>query len=151
VILHLHREQSTAGATLGRLYVDGRFECYTLEDVVRDVPGQAVYTWKVAGATAIPAGTYPIVITESVRFKRRLPLLIGVPGFAGIRIHPGNVARDTEGCILPGLSHGPARVGESRRAFDSLFAKLEAAVARGDRLSIQITNPAAADVVALAA
>jgi hypothetical protein len=120
VKLVLQRLPSTPACTLGSLSVDGVFACYTLEDVVRQGP-------KVYGATAIPAGTYPVVITQSPRFKRPLPLLLNVPGFEGVRIHPGNTAADTEGCILVGRQHGPSAVLESRLAFNALFEKLKAA------------------------
>lgn len=117
--LTLIREPSTAQSTMGKLMIDGVFECYTLEDVVRPV--------KIAGETAIPAGTYKVIIDMSNRFKRLLPLVVDVPGFAGIRIHPGNTARDTEGCILVGTSRSADFVGSSRVAFDALFKKMQAA------------------------
>jgi len=81
VIRHTFTERST----IGSLYLNGKFECYTLEDVVR--VGE-----KVPGATAIPEGIYPVQITFSNRFKRDLPLLLNVPNFDGIRIHTGNYA-----------------------------------------------------------
>jgi hypothetical protein len=115
--LQLLRNASSTKSTIGRLYIEGVFMCYTLEDVIRPV--------KIAGETAIPAGTYKVIITESARFKRRLPLLVDVPGFAGIRIHPGNSAADTEGCILVGNSTSGDWVGGSRAAFDKLFSMLE--------------------------
>ena len=115
--LQLIRNKSSNQSTTGRLLVENHFQCWTLEDVVRPV--------KIAGKTAIPAGTYKVVITESVRFKRRLPLLLDVPGFTGIRIHPGNSAADTEGCILVGSSVSTDWVGGSRAAFDRLFDLLE--------------------------
>ena len=117
--LTLIREQSTDYSTSGTLLVDGKFECFTLEDVVRDK--------KVLGETAIPAGNYKVIIDMSNRFKRLLPLLINVPGFVGIRIHPGNTDKDTEGCILVGTSRRKDFVGNSRLAFGALFAKLQAA------------------------
>jgi len=117
--LTLTREPSTAHSTPGSLLVDGVFECYTLEDVVRDK--------KIHGETAIPAGTYKVIIDMSNRFKRLLPLVVDVPGFAGIRIHPGNTDKDTEGCILVGTSRSKDFVGNSRVAFDALFKKMQAA------------------------
>lgn len=117
--LTLIREPSTAHSTPGTLMVDDKFECYTLEDVVRAA--------KIAGETAIPAGTYKVIIDMSNRFKRLLPLVVDVPGFAGIRIHPGNTDKDTEGCIMVGTSRSKDFIGNSRVAFDALFKKMQAA------------------------
>lgn len=128
--LTLIREPSTAHSTPGTLLVDDKFECYTLEDVVRAA--------KIAGETAIPAGTYKVIIDMSNRFKRLLPLVVDVPGFAGIRIHPGNTDKDTEGCILVGTSRSKDFVGNSRVALDALFKKMQAAK------SITLTIKAAA-------
>lgn len=115
--LTLIRNKSSDKSTIGRMLIDGVFQCWTLEDVVRPV--------KIAHETAIPAGTYQVVITESNRFKRRLPLLVGVPGFDGIRIHPGNCAADTDGCILVGTSAMLDWISGSRAAFESLFSVLD--------------------------
>lgn len=138
--LRLVREPSRAGATLGVLFVNGHFECFTVEDEIRE-NGEPVATWKVRGKTAIPAGRYQVVITESARFKRRLPLLESVPGFSGVRIHVGNTAADSEGCILPGRSRGYGCVGESRVAFGQLFTKLDTALGRGEVVTLTIENP----------
>jgi hypothetical protein len=140
MMLRLVREPSADGATLGVLFVNGRFECFVLEDTVREQAGQPVSTWKIAGRSAIPAGRYEVVVTMSARFGRRLPLLVDVPGFAGIRIHPGNTSEDTEGCLLPGRLRAAARVGESRVAFDNLFRQLEAALGRGERCWLSIES-----------
>jgi Family of unknown function (DUF5675) len=88
MLLEVKREPSAFGCTLGNLYVDGQYECFTLEDVVREVPEEAVEKWKVPGETAIPVGTYDVIVTLSNRFQRLLPLLMKVPGFEGVRIHP---------------------------------------------------------------
>lgn len=109
------------GATHGCLFVDGHYACFTLEDAIREVPGQPVTQWKVPGATAIPSGRYRVIVTPSARFARPLPLLVDVPGFSGVRLHPGNSVGDTEGCLLVGLDRDPGRVLQSRVAMDRLF------------------------------
>jgi hypothetical protein len=112
----VQREEFSGLSTVGRLFfrVPGgtwTWLCYTLEDPVREVPGQPVTNWKVPGQTAIPRGTYGLTVTRSVRFSAKaghdvfLPLLADVPGFSGVRIHGGNTAADTEGCILAAHSH----------------------------------------------
>lgn len=132
--LKLQRDSCGASCTLGTLYVDDAFECYTVEDVVR-APGE-----KIHGETAIPAGTYRVIINRSARFKRDLPLLVDVPMFEGVRIHPGNTAEDTEGCILPGMVRSSTGVQRSREAFDALFQKMREAAVRGEKITIEISN-----------
>ena len=136
--LTLERLQLDPDVTIGALSVDGDFECWLCEDAVREVKGQNVYQWKVPGQTAIPYGTYKIDITPSNRFKRDLPILLSVPGFDGIRIHPGNTAADTEGCLLPGLDRMAKSVGRSRAAFDALFSKLKEAKNKGEPITIEV-------------
>lgn len=107
--------------TVGKMYIDGVYECYTLEDVVRKGA-------KVNGQTAIPTGTYNIIINHSNRFNRDLPLLEKVPNFTGVRIHAGNTSAHTEGCILVGTTWtGKDFIGNSRVAFNKLFEKLQKA------------------------
>lgn len=113
------RLHKTNTSTIGELLIDGVFECYTLEDVEREV--------KVKSETAIPKGTYKVIINQSNRFKRLLPLLLDVPNFEGVRIHSGNSNYDTEGCILVGQTRGKDYIGKSRKAFDKLFKKMQAA------------------------
>lgn len=131
--LKLTRVQFDTACTIGRLTVDGAPECWTLEDFVRP-PGAA----KVFGQTAIPAGTYGVIVTHSPHFDRDLPLLVNVPGFEGVRIHPGNTADDTEGCILVGMDKMVDALARSRIAFDALFPKIEQALARGELVSIEV-------------
>ena len=137
--LRLERSPSHLTCTTGSLFVNGEFECATLEDVVREIPGVPVERWKIKGKTAIPAGTYAVQLTMSNRFKRVLPLLVAVPGFEGVRIHPGNTSADTEGCILVGLGHADDRITDSRAAFDALFARLDAAAKRGEPITLEIS------------
>lgn len=140
MILKLQRRPSTENCTIGSLYVDGEFQCHTLEDVVREIPGVPPSVWKLAGKTAIPAGRYQVLITHSPRFKRFLPHLQNVPGFSGIRIHPGNTDADTEGCILPGRWDGKERVVESNLAYSALVLRLDAALKRDEKIFIEVKN-----------
>lgn len=117
--LRLERTERSGNSTIGELSVDGQFECFTLEDIER--------LNKIKGETAISVGRYEVVITQSQRFGRLLPLLLDVPEFEGVRIHPGNTAADTEGCILVGVTKSEGSIGQSRVAFDQLFNKLKAA------------------------
>ncbi len=126
--LLLQRRKSGPNATIGELFIDGRFECDTLEDVVREE--------KVYGKTAIPPGTYKVVLDMSSRFKRVLPRLLNVPNFEGIRIHPGNTAENTEGCILPGIWEEGESVGFSKVTFNKLYNKLQQA----QDITIEIRN-----------
>jgi Family of unknown function (DUF5675) len=128
--LILKRLHKTANSTTGELAVNGKFECYTLEDIEREV--------KIKSKTAIPIGRYEVVITFSNRFKKPLPLLLKVPNFEGIRIHTGNTAKDTEGCILVGKTRSVDMIGNSRLAFESLFLKLVNA-AKKEKIFITIT------------
>lgn len=132
--LTLKRTECGKACTIGELLVDGQHEAFTLEDVVRSDG------LKIPGETAIPFGTYTVDITYSPRFKRDLPLLIGVHGFVGIRIHPGNTASDTEGCILIGQGKGQNCILSSRAAFDALFPKLQAAKQRSEPITITVTQ-----------
>ena len=118
--LQLVRTERSGNSTIGELSVDGQFECYTLEDLERPV--------KIKGETAIPVGRYEVIINLSQRFGRPLPLLLNVPEFEGVRIHPGNTAADTEGCILVGVTKGEASIGQRRVAFEQLFDKLKTAL-----------------------
>lgn len=131
--LTLSRRWLDSACTIGQLLVDGAVQCYTLEDVVR--PDGAP---KVFGETAIPRGTYGVVITHSPHFGRDLPLLVNVPGFEGVRIHPGNVAADTEGCILVGMDKLADSIGRSRLAFEPLFGRIAGALAAGSTVTIEV-------------
>lgn len=130
--LKLERIQKDSDVTIGKLEVDGVFECWTLEDTVRP-DGVKIY-----GETAIPDGKYSVDITYSPRFKVMMPLLINVKGFLGVRIHAGNTADDTEGCIIVGTDRLNKSLGRSRIAYDKLYAKLNAAKKRGEPIELEI-------------
>ncbi len=119
MIIRVKRIAKRSSYTIGNLYIDGIKFCDTLEDAVR--------VQKIAGMTAIPAGIYEVIVTMSKRFKKRLPELLNVPNFSGVRIHTGNTDKDTEGCILVGTNNAVGRVNNSREAFGPLMEKIEAA------------------------
>lgn len=136
--LQLVREFFNGGATEGRLWLNGTFECYTLEDEDRKLEWGGT---KIYGDTAIPRGEYEIVVTWSNRFQKKLPLLLEVEGFTGIRIHPGNTSEDTEGCILVGEHNARGDddfIGRSRVAFDALMAEIEDALDSNELVTIEI-------------
>lgn len=132
--LELLRVVLGARATVGVLRVDGKFQCYVLEDTYRPPPEA-----KVPRFTCIPTGTYRVELTHSPRFGVEMPLLCDVPNFSGVRIHPGNDAGDTEGCLLPGRYASDLHVGESRLAYEALFARLRAAKSGGEDITITIS------------
>jgi hypothetical protein len=103
--------------TIGKLYIDGHYLCDTLEDTVRPAGT------KIAGKTAIPAGTYRVKKTMSPRFKKILPEIMNVPGFTGVRIHAGNTAADTDGCLLLGLNKAKGKVLESQTTMAFFMAR----------------------------
>ena len=114
--LTLNRIYKGPEYTIGKLYIDDKYFCDTLEDTVR-TDGMKVY-----GKTAIPAGTYKIELTESPRFRCLMPLICNVPNFSGIRIHAGNSAEDTDGCVLVGLNKIKGKVINSRETFGKLLS-----------------------------
>ena len=126
--------RATCGATctIGKMYIDGVDTCYTLEDVVRP-DGEKIY-----GETAIPYGRYRVVVTPSARFGRDLPLLLDVPNFTGVRIHPGNTAADTHGCILVGMESSGTSILNSRVAFHTVFSQIQEGIARGEEVWLDI-------------
>jgi len=94
---------------------------------------------KVQDKTAIPAGTYSVIIDVSTRFKRLMPHILNVPGFDGIRIHNGNTDSDTDGCILLGFSQNVDFIGRSKEAFGQFFTVLQVALKSGT-VSLEIVN-----------
>lgn len=127
--------------TVGRLYVDGKMFCNTLEDKIIDVNKNGKFDGeeqKVYGKSAIPYGTYKVIYSWSPRFGRELPRLLNVPHFDGILIHPGNTATDSAGCILVGKNTSKGRLSESRYTSDELNKVIFQAQKRGESITITI-------------
>lgn len=123
--LKLKRNLYTEKSTIGNLLLNGKQFCFTLEDTCRDNNRDGDLfdngEGKVFGKTAIPAGRYKVVLSLSNRFKIILPEVLNVPNYKGIRIHNGNTASHTEGCILVGTQKANNFVGGSRSALAKLM------------------------------
>lgn len=129
------REEMRDGYTGGTLFIDWVEFCKTLEDEDRKLEsgGQKLY-----GKTAIPRGEYRIVISQSARFGKTLPLLLGVPQFSGVRIHSGNTDADTEGCLLVGEWREGGYLHNSRATMAKLMVVLEKAIDALDEVWIVV-------------
>lgn len=128
--------------TIGQLFENGAFVCNTIEDRDRglnnNMSAQAILKIKVANETAIPTGTYKLSVSESPKFKRDLIEVIGVPGFVGIRIHKGNTAQDSAGCIIPGINSERGKVTDSTKYEELLTKKVRAAIAKNEECYLTI-------------
>lgn len=147
--LIIERKSSSDKCTIGELYINKIYECWTLEDVVRKV--------KIPGKTAIPAGIYQVVIDYSRRFKKQMihiakqfkttgifnesiDPIVDVEGFSGIRIHSGNTDADTIGCILVGLTREIQDncIGNSRVALLGVWNRVYSALKNGEIVTLEI-------------
>ncbi len=130
--LLLERQIKDNVTTIGTLSIDGVFECYTLEDKDRGLANTMnladIAKIKVPTLTAIPTGRYEVAINYSDRFKRQMPILLNVPGYVGVRIHWGNYAKDTDGCILLGKTKSTDFIGNSVEEFNLFYTKLSEAL-----------------------
>lgn len=122
--------------TIGELSVNDNYLCDTLEDRVRP-EGEKVY-----GETAIPAGTYTVVLSYSNRFKKVMPEIQNVPNFTGVRIHCGNSSKDTEGCLLVGKWDGKTEnwISDSKNSYNKLYPLLEEAFNKKENITITIKD-----------
>ena len=142
--LELRRIARKDGYTIGRLSIDGKYFCDTIEDTDRglrqDLPESVNRAKKRKGVTAIPVGRYRVTLgVKSPRFGAKkqyafcggyLPRLLNVPAFDGVLIHIGNTAKNTEGCILVGRNTKVGMVLESTATFHALYDVLRRA--KGD-------------------
>ena len=128
--------------TIGDLYINGKWFCSTLEDkdigLSYDMTSDEIKKKKVYGETAIPTGTYNIVVNNSPKFKRNLPRLQNVPGFDGVLIHRGNTANDSCGCILVGENKVVGKVINSTKYETQLTQLLTEAQNRNEKITITI-------------
>ena len=128
--------------TIGNMYVNDTYFCDTIEDADRELTDtmeiDEILANKLKGITAIPTGKYDVILTFSPRFKRVLPLLLNVKGFEGIRIHPGNSAEDTEGCLLVGENKEKGKVLNSRTTFEKLMSVLLGCEKKKEKITITI-------------
>ncbi len=133
--------------TIGSLFVNHTYFCDTLEDKVRELPGECPYTpkWqpckceeKVYGQTAIPSGKYIVTLQTSPKFKRKLPVINNVPHFLGILIHRGRLPEHTEGCIIVGENRVKGQVLASEYWEKRLVELIADALTRGEVIEIEI-------------
>lgn len=132
------REPSRGEATLSKLSIDGAFICDILEDVVREKKGFSVFQWKIKGVTAIPAGRYEVYLIDSPNFGPNTLALRNVPGYEDIRIHGGNTAVDTLGCLLTGTRNSANTVASSQIALKKLKSILWPHFANAEKVFITI-------------
>lgn len=133
--LRLIRHAPSGLATIGRLWLDGTAQCWTLEDEDRHLETGGT---KLPGQTAIPLGTYQVVIDHSPKFKRDMLHVLGVPQFEGVRIHAGNGVADTDGCILVGAGIRNGVMVRSRVALLALESKVRGALADSETVMLTI-------------
>jgi hypothetical protein len=139
--LMLKRKFHKDGFTEGKLFLNGQFECYTVEDTDRRLES-AGCSAKVYAKTCIPRGVYDVTISMSNRFKRFLIEVLDVTCFKGIRIHSGNSSKDTEGCIIVGATNTKDDddwVGGSRVAYEALHKKVKEALSKGETVTLEVS------------
>ena len=150
--LLIERKWKKSAYTIGVLYVNGERFCETLEDtdrgLVQSMPVGRINSIKVYGETAIPAGTYKVVLSVSPKFKNRpwakkfgglVPEILNVKGYSGVRIHPGSNAASTEGCPLVGRNKVVGGLVESQATFSALMeSHLMPAHKAGEEITIEI-------------
>ena len=150
--LTLYRKYRKDTYTIGKLYVNGKYFCETVEDKDRDLYQamslEEIQRIKVYGETAIPYGRYRISMKRKspkysekkqyAKCKGYVPYLRDVPGFSGVLIHIGNWPTDSCGCILPGENKVKGGVVNSTTWFWKLYDLLKAADERGEEIWLTI-------------
>lgn len=128
--------------TIGEFFIDGSYVCDAMEPadkgLWKDMPMWYIRKNKVKGKTAIPYGTYEVIISRSPKFKKDLPEVLDVPCFSGIRMHAGNWPKDTEGCIMFGKWRGGSQIKESKLWTDTVIARISDALNKGEKVYLEI-------------
>lgn len=127
--LTLIRKWNKKDYCIGDLYINGKWFSNVLEDTDRGLDDtmteEEIKEMKVYGQTAIPTGIYTVLLTYSPKYKKVMPLINNVKGYSGIRIHSGNTAKDTEGCLIVGKNTKVGMVTDSRNTYNALFKRLQ--------------------------
>jgi hypothetical protein len=135
VKIEIIREQDAAH-NWGQMWIDGVYFGETLEDKDRFLESGGV---KINGDTAIPRGVYRVTLSMSNRFRRVMPEVHDVPGFAGVRIHGGNVEADTAGCPLLGVVRTATGVANCHGINERLIDRIGEAIADKENVTLEVT------------
>lgn len=140
--LELKRIALKPNYTIGKLFINGTYYCDTIEDKVIDLNKNGKFDdglSKVMHQTAIPYGTFKVMVNYSPKFKRELPRLLDVPYFEGILIHNGNDQNSSSGCIIVGENKTVGKVTNSTFYMNNLTARIKDAQNKGETITITIS------------
>lgn len=139
--------------TIGRIYIDGKYVCDSIEDkdrgLTQTTPLAKIKMIKVVSQTAIPTGKYTVTLkVQSPRFVQKayyknqcngyLPRILNVPGFDGILMHRGTDQDSSSGCIILGYNTVVGKVTNSQKAYETVYALLKKASDKGESITITI-------------
>lgn len=138
----LDRAWKKDGYTISRLFINGERVCEALEDTDRGLKQSMsldeIKKLKIYGKTAIPSGRYKVVMSYSPKFKKVLPEVLDIVGYSNVRIHAGNTAKDTCGCVLPGLNVRKGAVLYSTKWTNVIISEISSAIKRGEEVWLNI-------------
>lgn len=140
--LELKRIALKPNYTIGKLFINGTYYCDTIEDKVIDLNKNGKFDdglTKVMHQTAIPYGTFKVVVNHSPKFNRELPRLLDVPYFEGILIHNGSDQNSSSGCIIVGENKTVGKVTNSTFYMNNLTARIKDAQNKGETTTIAIS------------
>lgn len=141
MIIELVRERGTNKSTPGTLLINKKHFCFTIEDIERP-EAENDPSNKVFGLTAIPRKKYKVIVNYSNHFKRDMILFLDVPNFTGVRLHSGNTAVDSHGCIVVGrnrLSLDKIQ-GDSKNLEEEITQIVADTIADGEEVFFDITH-----------